>query len=180
MVVVVAAFSHFPDLMDAVPELLRDLFGPVVLTSERFRFDETAYYSQSMGQDLWKQLYAFEGLRPLDALPEYKHQTNRIEEQLAAQSEFSVPRPLNLDPGAVDNGKLILASTKDHAHRMYVGAGIFAEVTLYFKENQWHSWPWTYRDYQRPEVLAFLHATRRYYRSLLQAARANASGTQGE
>lgn len=159
----VAAFSRFPELLDRVPTLL-EAFGPVALVSPRFAFTETDYYAGSMGIDLEKQLFAFRDLVPADRLADIKLRTNAMEERIAAERTYDVARPLNLDPGLLDAGKLVLASTKDHAHRVYIGRGIFAEVTLHFRNHDWRPWPWTYPDYLRAETLGFLHEARRYFR----------------
>lgn len=165
---VFAAFSKHDELLDCVPTLLADNIGPVALASERFEFVETAYYESSMGPGLKKQLFACQELQPADFLPKLKLQANAIEEQVARCGRFPEARPLNLDPGYVDLGKLVLASTKDHAHRLYLGSGIYGEVTLYLKKNEWTAWPWTYPDYKRPEVHAFLHEVRELHRQQLQ------------
>jgi len=34
---------------------------------------------------------------------------------------------VNIDPGYISLGKLVLASTKDHAHRLYLGEGVYGE-----------------------------------------------------
>ena len=74
-------------------------------------------------------------------LADVKRLTNDWEEQYAASGGEEngeqnvdeterVSRPLNLDPGYVAERKLVLASVKDHAHRIYLRDGIYAEVTL--------------------------------------------------
>ncbi|MFN3467301.1 MAG: DUF4416 family protein, partial [Candidatus Brocadiales bacterium] len=39
-------------------------------------------------------------------------------------------RPVNIDPGYLTSSKLVLASTNDYSHRIYLKKGIYAEVTL--------------------------------------------------
>lgn len=64
-------------------------------------------------------------------------------------------RPLNLDPGYLTPAKLVLASTKDHAHRIYLRDGIFAEVTLVYRKGKWQPLEWTYPDYRRDDYQQF-------------------------
>ena len=90
----------------------------------------------------------------------------RWEAQRAAECPGGVPRPLNLDPGYIDLGKLILASTKDHLHRIYLKEGIFAETTLYYSQKAWQKLPWTYPDYQSAGYQAFLTECRDHLRQL--------------
>ena len=87
--------------------------------------------------------------RPFDPaeLVAIKLETNRWEEEYIAQGEHAEPRPLNLDPGYLTLGKLVLASTKDFAHRIYLNRGIYAEITLYYRHHRWQDHPFTFADY---------------------------------
>ena len=49
----------------------------------------------------------------------------------------------------------MLASTKDHAHRIYLARGIYAEVTLYYKHRCWQSGEFTFADYRRDDYQQF-------------------------
>jgi hypothetical protein len=163
---VFAAFSKYEWLLDELPRLLSERFEPITHKSERFRFTETDYYATSMGKPLYKQLFAGSRLRPVDYLPTLKGRANEFEEEVRARGDWDVDRPLNLDPGTVDLAKFILASTKDHAHRLYLTSGIYGEITLHYRKNRWTAWPWTYPDYRRSEVIDFLEIARETYRSL--------------
>ena len=66
--------------------------------------------------------------------------------------------------------KLVLATTKDHAHRIYLGHGIYAEVTLQYAHGGWQTMPWTYPDYARPEYHAFFVQVRERFRAQQQSA----------
>src|SRR5262245_9861908 len=127
---VFAAFSRHADALAWARERLAAAFGPIALAGEPFAFHHTAYYAPTMGPDLLKQLLVFERLVPLDGLAPRKRAAIAFEAELAAAGAYSEPRPLNLDPGLLTLGKFMLATTKDQAHRVYVGDGIFAEVTL--------------------------------------------------
>lgn len=117
-----------------------------------------------MGPGLLKTFFALE--RPFEAarLPEVKLLTNRWEEEYAATAGLPEPRPLNLDPGYLTLAKLVLASTKDHAHRIYLSDGIFAEVTLYYSQRRWQVREWTFADYRRDDYQAFFTQCREYFR----------------
>jgi hypothetical protein len=120
-----------------------------------------------MGTELKKLFFVFRDLVSPDRLAVIKRQSIALEEQLAASGRFPETRPLNLDPGLLNLGKLMLASTKDQAQRIYLGEGIYAEVTLWFKAGQWQTWPWTYADYRQECVHAFFLQAREYYRDRL-------------
>ena len=64
--------------------------------------------------------------------------------------------------GAVPLAKLVLASTKDHSHRLYMADGIYAEITLHYKSRQWQPRDWTYPDYRRVDYQAFFTQAREY------------------
>ncbi|MCS7166461.1 MAG: DUF4416 family protein [Gemmatales bacterium] len=174
VVLIVAAFSRHEQALQWAQQRLQEHFGPILAVSPSFPFDHTDYYTASMGTGLRKQLLAFHELIAPDQLPDIKHLTNTMESELAHSGKFPEPRPINLDPGYLDTGKFILASTKNHAHRIYLRDGIYAEVTLYYENKRFRPWPWTYRDYQQPLVLDFLEQVRTWYRQRLAA---HADGT---
>jgi len=162
---IVAAFSRHAAALDWARQRLEAEWGPIALESARFDFRETDYYRLTMGEDLRKVFWAFERLIDPASLPEWKLSTNRWEQEYTQQHAGPEPRPLNLDPGYLTEAKLILASTKDRDHRIYLARGVYAENTLYFHAGQWQKRPWTYPDYQRADYHQFLTRCREYYRA---------------
>ena len=162
-----AAFGSGDEAFSWSKERAEVAFGPLALESETFRFDRfTDYYAPTMGPVLPKRLWAFQRLINPSDLPRIKRLTNDWEEEFKSLHPTDVLRPLNLDPGYVDLGKLILASTKDHAHRIYLADGIFAETTLIFTQKQWKALPWSYADYQSEGYQAFLTRCREMLKEL--------------
>ncbi len=139
--------------------------GPVMLKSDPFDHTETDYYQATMGEGLKKQFLAFEKLIDPGELPAIKRATNDWERQCAQELSHSEPRPLNLDPGYLTLAKLVLASTKDHAHRIYLAEGIYGEVTLNYRGGQWQKSDWTYPDYQRKDYHEFFSRCRKALRN---------------
>ncbi len=139
-------------------------FGAIVLESEAFPFTETNYYEDTMGRDLTKTFLVFERLIDPAELVDIKHETNRWEEAYAEHSHHPESRPLNLDPGYLSEAKLVLASTKDRDHRIYLDRGIYAECTLFFQRGQWRAREWTYPDYRREDYHQFFDRCRDYLR----------------
>ena len=117
-----------------------------------------------------KTFWAFERLIDPGMLADIKQQTNAWEAEYAALARHPEPRPLNLDPGYIGLGKLVLASTKDHAHRIYLGQGIYAEVTLYYKDGRWQHRDWTFADYRRGDYQAFFEECRENLKRRLRTA----------
>src|SRR5262245_22644655 len=168
VLLIVAVFSRHAAALDWARQHLESTFGPVGLSGPPYDFVQTDYYASTMGAGLSKQFLAFARLVSADCLPEAKQRTNALEQELARTGSFPEPRPLNLDPGTLGLGKLILATTKDQAHRIYLCDGIFAEVTLRYQAGAFEPWPWTYADYRLPQVRAFFQEARDYYRGRLR------------
>ena len=161
-----AVFSPDENAFDWVRKRAEIQWGALALASETFPFETfTDYYSQAMGATLPKRLWAFENLVMPDALPKIKCLTNDWEEEFKSTTNSTTERPLNLDPGYIDLGKLILASTKDHAHRIYLSDGIFAETTLMYTQKRWKPLPWTYPDFQSAGYHRFLTQCREFLRT---------------
>lgn len=166
-----AAFSRHDEALAWARDRAVATWGPIARTSEPFDFVQTDYYEPTMGTDLKKQFLTFsepfaEPSRLAD-LPDIKRMTNDWETEYAALGNHAEPRPLNLDPGYLTLGKLILASTKDHAHRIYLARGIYAEITLFYRHKAWQSHEWTFADYQRTDYQAFFTECRNALRRSL-------------
>ena len=164
----VAVFSRHETALEWAVGRIEQGLGAIGLTSERFDFEQTNYYSQTMGESLWKQFFLLERLADPAMLADWKVMTNRWEQELAATGDFEETRPVNLDPGYVTEAKLVLATTKDRDHRIYLREGIYAEVTLYYNQGQWKSRPWTYPDYELPLCHEFLTQGRQRLREMMR------------
>ncbi len=168
VLLLVAAFSRHEEALAWAREQAIEAWGPVALASELFDFVETDYYEPTMGSGLKKVFWVFERLADPGDLAEIKRQTNAWEASYTQASDREETRPLNLDPGYLTEAKLVLASTKDHAHRMYLARGIFAEVTLHYQSRRWQTSDWTFPDYQRDDYQRFFTECREYLRQRLR------------
>jgi hypothetical protein len=160
VLLVFAVSSRYGEALDWARERIAERHGPVALVSEAFDFTETDYYAETMGTNLKKQFVACEQPIDPDLLPDVKRDTNAWEAEYAALGRHSEVRPLNLDPGYITPAKLVLASTKDHAHRLYLRGGIYAEVTLSYQHRCWQPHQWTYPDYRREDYQRFFSGCR--------------------
>jgi hypothetical protein len=170
----IALLSNDPALFSLSLTLLQSRYGPVDLESGTFAWNMTDYYRQEMGENLQRKFVTFERLIAPDALANIKLTTNDLEISLSGGSPTS-PRRVNLDPGYVDTTKLVLASAKNQAHRIYLARGIYAEVTLLYYRGEFHPFIYTYPDYQWPETYAFLRRAQQQYRQQLRALKKEAS-----
>jgi hypothetical protein len=166
-----AAFSRYPTALAWTRDRVAQAWGPIALESETFAFDQTEYYRPTMGRDLAKVFYAI--AEPVDpgSLPDLKLLTGQWEREYAATGRHCELRPLNLDPGYLTLGKLVLASTKDFAHRIYLRKGIYAEITLYFRHGRWQDHQWTFPDYRREDYQRFFSECRDYLHELARKSR---------
>jgi hypothetical protein len=165
---VAAVFSRHPEAFVWAKSRMSQLWGPIALESDPFPFAYTSYYTKAMGPNLTKQLFVPERLLPLAGLADIKLAAIQLEEELQATGQFPDERPINIDPGLLTLGKFMLATTKDQAHRIYLGKTIFAEVTLRYEDGEYVPWPWTYADYREPFVRDFLNRSREFYKSRLK------------
>jgi hypothetical protein len=141
----ICGFLGRPDRLEMARWALIGEFGAVDFESAPRPFDRTDYYEKEMGSGLSRVWISFRRLVHPEELANAKAVTNRLE------MRFSGPggkRTVNLDPGLLDESKLILASTKNHAHRIYLSHGIYAEVTMVYRDGAWRDLPWTYPDYR--------------------------------
>jgi len=169
MKLIVGMLAGKPEWFAEAERLLAADFGPVDLASDIVPFDFTHYYEPEMGPGLLRKFVAHGRLVHPGDLADIKLRTNQLEAELARTLAAPVPRPVNLDPGILDGSKLILATTKDYVHRIYVGKGIYAEITLTHSKGAYRPTPWTYRDYATAPYLAFFAKARARY---LQQAKA--------
>ncbi len=149
------------DIMEAVIGELAVQFGRIDFSSERFPFDKTSYYEAEMGKNLWRRFTSFEKLITPASLPSIKFKTNKIEERYSREDGG---RRINIDPGYISLGKLVLATTKEGPHRPYLAKGIYADLTLIYKEKGFRPLEWTYPDYASKEVVELMNNLRERYR----------------
>lgn len=149
----------------AIERLVAD-WGQLACHSEPLPFHGGGYYADSMGDDLRKELIAFGP--PIDGggLADWKHHTNEIEKEVAGP-DYPEIRPLNLDPGYVTQAKLVLATTKNRDHRVYLRDGMFGEITLNYMAKKWTHHRWTYPDYRTEKVAEFAMQCRNVLRDWL-------------
>ena len=153
--------SDDPDLMTRAIQLLSKHAGPTDLVIDLCPFDMTDYYETEMGSDLQRRFVSFERLIQPGELVAFKQITNDLEECLIRDCAMPAGmRPVNLDPGYLTLSKLVLATTKDFSHRLFLGGGIYAESTLHYEGGGWIPWPWTYPDYVDGRYFPFLDQVR--------------------
>lgn len=148
-----------------VEKKLQEVLSEIENSSAQYNFDEfTHYYESEMGRGLNKKMIAFSRLLPAEILPDIKTATNLLEDEYLQDSS----RQVNIDPGYVTAAKMVLATTKDYDHRLYLGRGIFGDVHYRFRKGHFQLMEWTYPDYRQPAIVDFFEQLRNRYMSQLK------------
>ena len=150
-----------PDLMDEAGRKLSASCGPIDITSELIPFDGSDYYEGEMGKGLFRRFYSFTTLISPDLIADVKLATQDIEDEYSIEQDGKVCRRVNLDPGYIAPSRLVLATTKDFSHRIYLQKGIYAEVTLGFGRQGCRYFDWTYPDFKKESYTKFFLDVRR-------------------
>ena len=138
---------------------LKRRFGRQDFESAAIDFNYTDYYALEMGVGLKRRFISFRKLIPMFELYRIKLYANKLESRFLN----GLSRKINIDPGYVDLAKLVLASTKDYAHRIYLRKGIFAEITLSYRGDSFSPNDWTYPDFRSPEYINIFNQIRKLY-----------------
>jgi hypothetical protein len=165
----VGVLTSIPKALPAVEEKLSAAYGAIDSRSRSFPFDWTRYYEHEMGQPIYRHFLSFENLIQPETIADIKVATNELESSFASE-RTGVARPVNLDPGYIEESKLVLASTKNFSHRIYIARGIYAEVTLHYdKKGAWQALPWTFPDYAAVQYHSYFLSLRELYRKQLHS-----------
>jgi len=146
---IMSIFTQKDALFNVAEKALAKKIGPIDFSSQILSFNQTQYYKDEFGDNLKRKIISFRKLIPPDNLWRIKTITNGLENKFLQDKK----RQLNIDPGYITQANLILATTKDYSHRIYIKKGIFEEVTLIFKNKTFTALPWTYPDYQSKELI---------------------------
>lgn len=146
-------------LVKKVFPLLIKKYGSIDFYSGVIPFNFTDYYQQEMGRDLIKQFVSFKRLISPKDLASAKVFSNNLEDKFSKNKK----RQVNIDPGYISLAKIVLATTKNYSHRIYLDKGIYAEITLNFQDKAFKPNPWTYPDYKSSEYLKIFQHIRQLY-----------------
>ncbi len=156
----IGAFMKDKSLFQDIFSRLVDQFGPADMISPWLPFDYTSYYEPEMGAPLYRRAAAFKQLIAQERLPEIKLFTNSVESGFTESKK----RRVNIDPGYMTPERFVLATGKNFTHRIYIGRGVYADLTLVYQRGAFEGLPWTYPDYLNERMLKFLYLVRNKYR----------------
>jgi hypothetical protein len=161
--VIVSVLTADRQVLNATKPLLVGELGPLDEEIGPLAFNYTSYYNGEMGQGILRWLWCFSDLVDREALVGIKCLTNTVEQAYTVEGK----RRFNLDPGLMTLGNFVLATGKNNAHRIYLGKGIFADLTLVFRAGTYRPLEWTYPDYADRELIAILNRLRESYKCRL-------------
>ena len=159
---IVGVIYNDAEIYDRALAMLKEAFGEIDGESERFSFSKefSDYYDEELGGEGKRVIFSFRDTVDPSRQAEIKKATNEMERIL---SDGDGKRLINLDPGFINHGRLMLATTKKAGFRIPLEDGIYTEMTLFWAKGEWHKLPWSYRDYQSEKVQKFLTETRKRY-----------------
>jgi Domain of unknown function (DUF4416) len=140
----VSTLYHSEDVFRQSKEILENNLGDILYLSPPLTWDYSSYYKDEIGWPLFRQIIFFKNIIDPGLLVDMKLKTNEIESAFTLDGK----RQINLDPGYLTLSKIVLASTKNYAHRLYLGRGIYGEITLIYRDGIYSPHIFTYRDYQ--------------------------------
>jgi hypothetical protein len=156
---VVSILMNDRSLWPPVTHDLEQAFGAVDRIGPWMDFDYTDYYAVEMGRPLCRRMLVFRDLIAQSDLARIKLRTNEIERRYAQDGKRSV----NIDPGYLLYERFVLATGKNYSHRIYIGQGIYADLTLIYQKGAYRPLPWTYPDYADDAMGAFLMQVRQTF-----------------
>ena len=145
-----------------VDECVRSLeegIGEIDFKSGAMSFEYTGYYAEEMGTHLIRTLITYKKLIKREEIVEIKVFTNKMEKVFS----FENKRTINIDPGYISQEHIILATGKGFSHRPYLGRGVYADLTLMYKKDEYRVLEWTYPDYGSDEMKELFRELRRSY-----------------
>ncbi|MCX7935468.1 MAG: DUF4416 family protein [Planctomycetota bacterium] len=123
-------------------------WGEIDLEMGPLPFQYTSYYTAETGPEIIRAFFGFAADFDPGDLAARKLRANALEQELAKRLVLPWPRPVNIDPGYLTPDKVVLASCKDFAHRLYLRDGVYAEITLFWRAKRFQPHAWTFPDYR--------------------------------
>jgi len=150
-------------LEEQLPGELEERIVPLEMRSRSFPFDQTEYYGKEMGTGLKRIFFVFQGTFGREFLVEVKHICFTLENRYSIKGR----RRVNLDPGIVTLENVVLATFKNYSHRIYIGKGVYGDLTFRYVGKQFTNLPWTYPDLRKEGVASFFCEVRnRLYKEM--------------
>jgi len=167
----IGMLSSAPELFQLCTDIFSKEYGPLDYESLPLPWNMTNYYRNELGDGIVRRFIFFNELIDPAELPRIKNFAIMIEKKFSIFSDNGLRRRINLDPGYVTEAKVVLATTKDYSHRIYIGLNIYAEVTLKYniRNHQYTACDYTYPDYATDQYRALFGSARDLLRTTLHS-----------
>lgn len=149
--------------IDALADCLKKLehqFGEVQFETLDIPFSSEPRHREEMGHDLTRRFFSFDKMVPRDRLSDLKRICRKIEAGFADQVDDFLFRTVNIDPGIMTPDNVIMASSQGHHYRVYLTAGVFAQIELIWSRGRFVRLPWTNPDFTHAEAVDFFERVR--------------------
>jgi len=151
-------------MRDKAGERLAEQWSALEQESAAMPFDYTDYYCEEMGAPLFRGFTAFRDLADPQVLPDFKRMTVGLEKEFSHQGR----RRINLDPGYVSTASVVIATAKNHYHRIPLREGVYAHLEYVVRVGKLHPLEWTYPDFRTAAYMDYFNCLRLCLREQLR------------
>lgn len=155
---------------DSLVTMLESIWGPLRHRGEWQPFDQTNYYQNEMGTELYRCVVSFDGLIDPGQIAHFKRHAMELEQQHLHER---AGRTFNLDIGYMDPDKIVLPSCKVGPWKVYWGEGIWLDIVMHYAKGKFTGSPWTFDDFIRNPYQRDLLLIREKYKKALKQHREN-------
>lgn len=144
--------------IERVKGVIESLLGPEILKTEIFPFTHTDYYDSKMFLPLYKYFASYNIIETPANLALYKRILVDVEKAFSKNNK----RTINIDIGYLALEKIVVASTKNFSHRIYLRDGVYGDLQFIRFNNTYKPLDWTFPDYKQNFVLKFFESMRNF------------------
>lgn len=159
----VSILSPAPAPKKPVVEQLTNLWESLRLVGPPYRFDETRYYEDEIGHPLFRWWCYRDELADPSRLRNWKRKLSALEDEFRDRQGN---RTVNLDPGYLNFGLVVLGSHKYDLQKIYLGEGVYADPVLQYGDGSFQPFPWSFPDFRQPNYYRLFERLRDRYRNL--------------
>jgi hypothetical protein len=131
---------------------LKNNYGDVVSKSSEYDFDFTDHYEEEFGNNLKKTIILFNKKINNEGLKNIKLKIKGIETKFSINNK----RKINIDPGYVNDKKVVLASFKKKRFKDDLGNNVFAHKVLELDNGKVKDFFHTFPDFKQEKLQKFL------------------------
>ncbi|MDY6821377.1 MAG: DUF4416 family protein [Deferribacterota bacterium] len=157
------ALTFGPYNIETINDKTKLVLGQVLFNTKVFDFIHTDYYNDKMVTPLKKCFIVYTLIDYPHRLPVLK----RLFVNLEKKYIYLNKRMFNIDIGYIALEKIVVASTKNFSHRIYLKGGIYGDLQFIRKDGKYRPLQWTFQDYKQDFVLSFFERARNYLKKLI-------------